>query len=65
MSTVPPEEEFPLIISVDDHILEPRDPWEREVTNTSRAGCTLGCQLRSRDLVLTYAAKDYLNADSR
>ena len=31
MSTTPSEEEFPLIISVDDHILEPRDLWEREL----------------------------------
>ena len=31
MSTTPAEEEFPLIISVDDHILEPRDLWEREL----------------------------------
>jgi predicted TIM-barrel fold metal-dependent hydrolase len=31
MSTTPTEEEFPLIISVDDHILEPRDLWEREL----------------------------------
>jgi predicted TIM-barrel fold metal-dependent hydrolase len=31
MSTTPAEEEFPLIISVDDHILEPRGLWEREL----------------------------------
>jgi len=36
MPTTPPEEEFPLIISVDDHVLEPRDLWERELPASLR-----------------------------
>ncbi len=36
MPTTPPEDEFPLIISVDDHILEPRDLWERELPASLR-----------------------------
>jgi predicted TIM-barrel fold metal-dependent hydrolase len=36
MSITPPEDEFPLIISVDDHILEPRDLWQRELPVSMR-----------------------------
>ena len=32
----PAEHEFPLIISVDDHILEPRDLWQRELPASVR-----------------------------
>ena len=32
----PGEHEFPLIISVDDHILEPRDLWQRELPASVR-----------------------------
>ena len=32
----PAEEDFPLIISVDDHILEPRDLWQRELPGSVR-----------------------------
>lgn len=32
----PAEEDFPLIISVDDHILEPRDLWQRELPASLR-----------------------------
>lgn len=32
----PAEEDFPLIISVDDHILEPRDLWQRELSASVR-----------------------------
>ena len=32
----PAEDDFPLIISVDDHILEPRDLWERELPASLR-----------------------------
>jgi hypothetical protein len=35
-SVTPPETEFPLIISVDDHILEPRDLWQRELPASLR-----------------------------
>jgi predicted TIM-barrel fold metal-dependent hydrolase len=35
-TTTPAEEDFPLIISVDDHILEPRDLWERELPASLR-----------------------------
>jgi len=35
-SPTPAEEDFPLIISVDDHILEPRDLWERELPASLR-----------------------------
>ena len=32
MTAVTPEEhELPLIISVDDHVLEPKDLWQREL----------------------------------
>ncbi len=31
MSTTPREEEFPGIISVDDHVVEPRQLWQREL----------------------------------
>jgi len=30
-SVTPPEEELPLMISVDDHVMEPRDLWQREL----------------------------------
>ena len=36
MSITPNEEDFPLIISVDDHILEPRDLWQRELPVSMR-----------------------------
>ena len=36
MSTTPGEADFPLIISVDDHILEPRDLWQRELPASLR-----------------------------
>jgi predicted TIM-barrel fold metal-dependent hydrolase len=36
MPLTPSEDEFPLIISVDDHILEPRDLWERELPASVR-----------------------------
>lgn len=32
----PAEQDFPLIISVDDHILEPRDLWQRELPASMR-----------------------------
>ncbi len=32
----PAEEDFPLIISVDDHILEPRDLWQNELPASVR-----------------------------
>ena len=35
-SITPPEEEFPLIISVDDHVLEPQDLWQRELPASMR-----------------------------
>ena len=35
-SPTPAEEDFPLIISVDDHILEPRDLWQRELPASLR-----------------------------
>jgi predicted TIM-barrel fold metal-dependent hydrolase len=35
-TTTPAEEDFPLIISVDDHILEPRDLWARELPASLR-----------------------------
>jgi hypothetical protein len=35
-SATPAEEDFPLIISVDDHILEPRDLWQRELPASLR-----------------------------
>ena len=36
MPLTPPEAEFPLIISVDDHILEPRDLWQRALPASRR-----------------------------
>ena len=36
MPLTPPEAEFPLIISVDDHILEPRDLWQRALPASQR-----------------------------
>jgi predicted TIM-barrel fold metal-dependent hydrolase len=36
-TTTPAEEDFPLIISVDDHILEPRELWQRELPASLRA----------------------------
>ena len=36
-ASTPAEEEFPLIISVDDHILEPRELWERELPASLRS----------------------------
>ena len=35
-SITPPETEFPAIISVDDHIMEPRELWERELPASMR-----------------------------
>ncbi len=35
-TATPAEEDFPLIISVDDHILEPRDLWQRELPASLR-----------------------------
>jgi hypothetical protein len=35
-NVTPREDEFPLIISVDDHILEPRDLWQRELPASHR-----------------------------
>ena len=36
MDVTPAEHELPLIISVDDHVLEPRDLWERELPASMR-----------------------------
>ena len=35
-ATTPPETDFPPLISVDDHIMEPRDLWERELPASMR-----------------------------
>jgi predicted TIM-barrel fold metal-dependent hydrolase len=35
-NVTPREDEFPLLISVDDHILEPRDLWQRELPASRR-----------------------------
>jgi predicted TIM-barrel fold metal-dependent hydrolase len=35
-SATPPEEELPLIISVDDHVLEPKELWQRELPASVR-----------------------------
>jgi len=32
----PPEDELPLIISVDDHVMEPKDLWQRELPAAQR-----------------------------
>ena len=36
MSVTPPESELPLIVSVDDHVLEPHDLWQRELPASLR-----------------------------
>ena len=36
MDVTPAEHELPLIISVDDHVLEPRDLWQRELPASMR-----------------------------
>jgi len=36
LDVTPTESEFPLIISVDDHIMEPRDLWQRELPLSMR-----------------------------
>lgn len=36
MSPTPAEDELPLIISVDDHIMEPKDLWQRELPASKR-----------------------------
>jgi predicted TIM-barrel fold metal-dependent hydrolase len=36
-AVTPAEHELPLIISVDDHVLEPKDLWQRELPTSQRA----------------------------
>jgi predicted TIM-barrel fold metal-dependent hydrolase len=36
MTRTPPEESFPLIISVDDHVVEPRELWQEELPASLR-----------------------------